>query len=131
MSESWPEADEVAALFRRFCAGDPLAQSDFIAAVLDPLVGHLRRWRRDADEHACFTAAGDAVWALVRKPTIYDPARCGLIGFLCMSAQLDLLNELEKEARHQRNRKSSECVELAPDERNTAAEDLAGDLPSF
>ena len=131
MSDNWPEADEVAALFQRHCNGDRLARSDFIAATLDPLLQHLRRWRRDADEHACLTAAEDAILALIHNPIIYDSAGRALIGFLRMSAERDLLNELAKEARHHRNRDSAECVELATDDRNTSVDELAGDLPSF
>ena len=131
MSDSWPEADEVAALFHRLCGGDPVARSDFSVAVLDPLAGHLRRWRRDADEHACLTAAEDAVLALIRNPAIFDPAKCALIGFLCMSAKGDLLNALKKEARHHVNRESAESVELAPDDGNTSADERADDLPSL
>ncbi len=131
MSDSWPEADEVDALFRRHGNGDPLARSDFIAATLDPLFQHLRRWRRDADEHACLTAAEDTILALLHNPAIYDPTGRTLIGFLRMSAEGDLLNELAKEARHHRNRDSAECVELVPDDGNTSVDELADDLPSF
>ena len=101
MSNSWPDADELAALFQGVCDGDKLAVSDFLAAVLDPLVNHLRAWRPNADEHAWITAAEDAVLALLRNPASYDPAQRGLKGYLCMSAQGDLLNALQREARHQ------------------------------
>jgi hypothetical protein len=131
MSDSWPEAHEVEELFQRLCRGDELALSDFLAAVLDPLVEHLRRWRHGVDDHARITAAEDAVLNLVHKPSSYDPAGRGLIGFLCMSAEGDLLNALEKEARHHANRKNSECVELAPDGRNAEVENTTDDLPSL
>ena len=131
MSEPRPDSDDVAALFQKMGAGDPVAQSDFIVAVFDPLVSHLRMWRRDADEHACLTAAADAVLDLIRKPAIYDPAKCGLIGFLQMSARRDLLNELAKEARHHRGRDSVECVELAADDGNSSADTGSAGLPSF
>ena len=131
MSDSWPEADEVAALFHRLCGGNPVARSHFSVAVLDPLVSHLRMWRPDADEHACLTAAEDAVLALIHNPAIFDPAKCALIGFLCMSAKGDLLNALKKEARHHVNRESAESVELAADGGNTSADERADDLPSL
>ncbi len=131
MSDSWPEAEAVAALFQRLRTGDPLARSDFIHATLDPLLHHLRRWRRDADEHACLTAAEDAILALLRNTGIYDPAGRTLIGFLRMSAEGDLRHELAKEARHHRNRDSAECVELVPDDGNNSPDERADDLPSF
>jgi hypothetical protein len=131
MSNSWPEADELSALFQGVRNGDKLAITDFLAAILDPLVNHLHRWRPQADEHACLTAAEDAVLALLRDPTIYDPAQRGLIGFLRMAAERDLENVLQKELRHHRKRENRDCVELAPDPRNSEEEGLADDLPSF
>jgi hypothetical protein len=131
MPDSWPEADELAALHQHLCARDVLAVSDFLAAVLEPLVCHLRRWRPGTDEHACLTAAEDAALALVRNPALYDPAKRTLKGFLCMAAERDLLNELQKEARHHRNRNHPDCVELAPDGRNPLPGGTEDDLPSF
>ena len=131
MSHSWPDPDELADLFRRVCAGDRPAIADFISAALDPLAADLRRRHPEADEHARLTAAEDAVLALVRNPSIYDPARGTLIAFLRLSAEGDLRNARNREARYHRGRESGDSVELAPDRRNTPAEDLADDLPSF
>lgn len=131
MSDSWPEPEAVTTLFQRLCVGDRLAQLELIDAVLDPLVGHLRRWRRDADEHACMTAAEDAVLSLIRNPAIYDPTKRGLMGFLKMAAQGDLRNELAKEQKHHTNRENRDCVELPESSGNTPPDELAGDLPSF
>lgn len=130
MSDAWPKPDELTSLFQRVRERDRLAVSDFLAAVLEPLLNHLRQWRNTADEHACLTAAEDAVLALIRDPAIYDPTQRGLRGFLCMAAQGDLLNALAKEAKHHKNRQSGDCVELAPESRNASADDL-DDLPSF
>jgi RNA polymerase sigma-70 factor, ECF subfamily len=132
MPDSWPEANAVAAIFERLRQGDRLAQSDFIVAVLDPLVSHLRVWRRDADEHMCLTAAEDAVLSAIRNPAVYNPAKGGnLFAFLRMAAERDLLNVLEREHRHHRNRENRDCVELAADDRNPPTEEVADDLPSF
>ena len=131
MSDSWPDTDEIATLFQRLCRGDPLAPLDFLVAVLDPLVSHLRRYRPGADEHAYLTAAGDAALDLIRNPAIYDPAGRTLVGFLRMSAERDLQNALAKEARHHRHREPAECVEVVPDARNDSPDGPEGDLPSF
>jgi hypothetical protein len=131
MSNSWPEADEVAAIFERFVLGDCLAQSDFIVAVLDQVVNHLRAWRGDVDEHMRITAAEDAVLSVIRNPAQYDNTKSKLIAFLCMAAKKDLINALESERRHFRGRENSECVELQADGRNTSVEQVADDLPSF
>ena len=130
MSDSWPEPEVIAALYQRFCTGDRLAQAALAAAVLDPLVAHLRR-RRGADEHACLTAAEDAVLSLIRNPAIFDPAKRGLIGFLKMAAEGDLLNALERERRHHTNRENRDCVELPAAGGNSTAEGREAGLPSF
>jgi hypothetical protein len=131
MSDAWPEPEAVAALYQRVRAGDRLAQFKLLAAVLDPLASHLRLWRRDADEHTCLTAAEDAVLSLIRNPAIYDPAKRGLIGFLCMAAEGDLLNALKKEQKHNNNRENYDCVELPANGGNSVAEEFADDRLSF
>lgn len=131
MPTSWPDPETVADLYNRLCAGDRLAHSEFITAVLDPLAGDLRRWHRGADGHACITAAEDAVLALLHNPAIYDPAKRGLIGFLRMSAEGDLFNALQKEQKHHANRENRDCVELPEGDGNSVADEPANDLPSF
>ncbi len=132
MPDSWPEADVVAAIYERLVRGDCLAQTDFIVEVLEPLVSHLWAWRRDADEHMWLTAAEDAVLSVIRNPAVYNPAKCGnLFAFLRMAAERDLLNLLERERRHHRNRENRDCVELPVDGRNPSVEEVADDLPTF
>jgi hypothetical protein len=131
MSNSWPEADDLAAIFERFVQGDRVAQSDFIVAVLDPLVNHLRTWRGGVDEHMLITAAGDAVLSLIHNPSLFDKTKSNLISFLRMAAKRDLLNILERESKHHRGRENSDCVELEADGRNTSVEELGDNLPSF
>jgi len=132
MPDSWPEVDVVVAIYERLVPGDCLAQSDFIVAVLEPLVSHLRAWRRDVDEHMWLTAAEDAVLSVIRNPHVYNPAKGGnLFAFLRMAAERDLLNALERERRHHRNRENRDCVELLADGRNPSMEEVADDLPTF
>lgn len=131
MSNAWPTADEVAVLFERFVQGDCVSQSDLIAAVLDPLVSHLKSYRREADEHLCLTAAEDAVLSVSHRPSIFDKTRCGLLPFLRMAAERDLLNALARERRHQSGREILDCVELAEDGRNASRNYSMADLPSF
>jgi hypothetical protein len=132
MLDSYPEATQLDAIFQRLCQGDCLAASDLIVAVLDPLLHHLKLRRRNADEHLCLTAAEDAVLSLIRKPALYDPAKCGnLFAFLRMAAERDLLNAWESEFRHHRRREHSDCVELAAEDRNAFSDEVAADLPSF
>ncbi len=131
MSDSWPDPETITPIYFRLLTGDPLARSDFIASVLDHLVDHLRLWRQDADEHSCISAAEDAVLSLIRNPSIYDPAKRSLFGYLRMAAQCDLLNEYQREKKHRRNREDRDCVELPDDTGNSYEAALADGLPSF
>jgi DNA-directed RNA polymerase specialized sigma24 family protein len=128
MSTTWPDPEELSSIFQRVREGDRLAPSDFAAAVLDPLVGDLRGWRAGLDEHAYFTAAGEAVWQLLRDPNKYKPELRGLRGYLFMAARDDLINVLKKEAKHHQQRESGDYVELAPDRGNDPSGSL-DDLP--
>ena len=128
MSDARPDPETAADLYERLRTGDPLAQSDFIAAVLDPLVAHLRAKWPNADDHIRITAAGDAVLSLIRNPDLYAPSKRGLIGFLRMAAEGDFRNGLAREQRHNTKRELRDLVELPDDGGNTTAED---GLPSF
>ena len=131
MPDAWPDPVTVAALYERMAGGDRIAQSEFLAAVLDPLAHHLRAWRPDADEHLCITAAEDALLSLIRNPSSYDPAKRGLIGYLRMAAEGDFLNLLQKEGKHRRNRDPRESVELAAVGGNEGGGVLPDAFPSF
>lgn len=128
MSACWPEPDELAALYAGLVAGAPLAPSDLAAAALEPLAASLRHQFPGADEHDCRSAAIDAIWDLIQNPAAYDPTRRGLRGFLQMAAAGDFRNFRRRQRKHHAGRESSECVELAADERNTLPDDTG---PSF
>lgn len=127
MSPGWPEPDELGALLQRIREGDRVAPSDFIVAVLDPLVAHLGKWKSREDEHLYQTAAEDAILAFLRNPSSYNPEKSNLISYLRMAAERDLLNALAKELRHHRNRDSLDCVELPA----AAGKNSEDDLRSF
>lgn len=129
MGEDWPDPEVCAALYQQLAAGgDPVAQSEFAAALLDPLVAFLRATRRGADDHAVQTAAEDAVLSVIHRPAVYDPTKGTLIAFLRMAAVADLGNLRTKEVRHQRYREDRECVELPDAAGNTSTSD---ELPSL
>lgn len=131
MSDTWPGDAELATLFARARTGDPLPVNDFARAAFEPLVADLRRYFPRTDEHACLSAAADALLELIHKPTLYDPTRGGLPGFLRRAARCDLINAIDKERKHHAGRKSSEIVELTAGAGNLHANEPADDLPSF
>jgi DNA-directed RNA polymerase specialized sigma24 family protein len=127
----WPDAATSAALHARLLAGDPLAPSDFAAAVLGPLAASLERDSRGVDEHLWFEAAESALIDLIREPSKYDPARGELPAFLRLIARRDLLNLLARERKHHDRRERSDSVELAPDGRNNSTRGEDSDRPSL
>jgi DNA-directed RNA polymerase specialized sigma24 family protein len=130
MPDAWPASEVAEDLYRRLADGDPVASSDLAVAVLDPLTAHLQTRHPRADPHACATAAGQAILDLIRQPAIFDPTRGGLLAFLRMSAERDLLNLFEAERRHHRNREYHDSVEPADGDGNQRTE-AADDLPSL
>ncbi|MDB5306939.1 MAG: hypothetical protein JWO38_1141 [Gemmataceae bacterium] len=130
MPGSWPHADQLADLVRRLRDYDPLAPAELAAAVLEPLIEHLRDKNPRVDDHARITAAGEAVVSLIRNPAQFDPDRGDLPGYLKMAARGDLANLLAAERRHHTHREGPDSVELVPDGRNSSGEDDS-DLPSL
>jgi RNA polymerase sigma-70 factor, ECF subfamily len=131
MSPAWPVPSHLSDIYRRLVGRDPLAQSEFAVAVLDPIVCHLRRCHKHHDDATYWTAAIDAVWSVLRNPAVYDPSRGSLRAFLCMAAECDLRNALKREWRHQAKRENCDCVELADDDGNSRQESDAAEGPSF
>ncbi|MBA4192011.1 MAG: hypothetical protein C0467_28870 [Planctomycetaceae bacterium] len=128
MADSWPEA---ASTYQALCNGDPVAQSDFVVAFLDPLVMFLNCNFPAADSHDRLTAAEDAILSVIRDPAVFDPSRGSLPTFLRMAASADLANIQARERRHQRRRDLEDCVELQADGGNSSAEQSTNLLPSF
>jgi hypothetical protein len=95
-----PSQEQGLALLDRLRSGSRTASSDLGAAYLDWLATHVRRHNPAADEHACQTAAEDAVLSLIRHPDADKPDRLSLDRFLVMAAQPDLKNLLAAERRH-------------------------------
>jgi RNA polymerase sigma-70 factor (ECF subfamily) len=107
--------EEEQALHRRLLDRDPTAPSDLVDQFLDHLIARLAERNRVPDE-MCFDAAADALTALAKSPTSYQPSRGkGVASYLLMSAQGDLKNRLRQERRHRRRQVSLKAVELSRD----------------
>src|SRR4051794_30161977 len=106
---------EACALYERLLADDPTAQSDLAAAYLDSLTNWLIEHNRRLHPNDCATAAEDAILALIKNPTTYNPKRQTLEVYLRMSAQRDLQNLLNSARRRRKQRADLEAlVELSP-----------------
>ena len=112
----------------RLLTGDPVASSELAEAVIDPLLGALRKKHPNLQRDNLFEdAVTDAFMNYVKAPSCYDPAKRGLLGYLLMSAEGDLLNAVAKAKRRSSREASLDDVELDRVARNEAAsdEDLA------
>ncbi|MCS6865850.1 MAG: hypothetical protein RMJ56_03255 [Gemmataceae bacterium] len=105
----WPSADEEKCLLESLRVGNPLAPHDIITKYLSLLVGYLQNKNPNLDEHLLNTAAEEALLNFLLQPTTFDSQRSSFHRFLCMAAQADLKNLLEKE-RRARRAISLECV---------------------
>jgi hypothetical protein len=98
----WPSAADENALLEPLRAGQPLAVHDIVTIYLPLLVDYLQQKYPWLDDHLLTTAAEDALLNFLRRPASFDPQRSSFRQFLCMAAQADLKNLLEKERRARR-----------------------------
>ena len=109
-------ADEERSLHRRLVDGDVTASADLTRLFLVHVIGWLTaKNSRRVPEELRVEAAEDALIALIKAPASFDPARGKrLASYLCMSAQGDLRNILQREGRYYKNQRRLEDVELSP-----------------
>ncbi len=117
----WPPEEELLAAWHRLVA-DPDTAGAFAGMVLPPLTAYLTRYSPRADPHDLATAADEAVLALLRRPTAFDPQKGCLAAFLRMAARRDLSNLQDKERRRNCGRIPWESVELDHPDRNESEE---------
>jgi hypothetical protein len=108
----WPPDEQLCDAWRRLVA-DPTAAGAFAELVLPPLEAGLRRRFPRCEPDATTDAAHWAVLAFLKNPTAFDPARGPLPAFLRLAARRDLINILQRDARHHRGRIPWDGVELA------------------
>ncbi|HVC33994.1 MAG TPA: hypothetical protein VNL16_10835 [Chloroflexota bacterium] len=109
-----PPANEGRAIWERLCADDPTATLDLAAGYLDSLSDWLIRRNPRLHPHDCVTAAEDAILAVAKNPSTYQPELQTLSAYLRISASGDLKNILHSERRHAVRRVDLEAVELSP-----------------
>jgi hypothetical protein len=108
----FPSPDEGLRLHLRLLEQDPVAPADVCRAYIKPLADWLDGTFRLGDPDLAHTAAGDALLKYVQHPEAYDPRGASLAAYLRMAARGDLVNLLDKEGRHQRQRVPWKVVEL-------------------
>jgi len=96
----WPDRDEEARLLERLLAGCRTAHEELAVCYLHRLCQFLGAAHPKAREELCHQAADEALLNFLAKPSSYDATKKGLLAYLRMSAECDLLNLLAREARH-------------------------------
>jgi RNA polymerase sigma-70 factor (ECF subfamily) len=108
---SFPDKVWCVQVHGRLADGDPTASADLCKAVLSPLVGWLYSKRRTTDRELIRDAATDALVDYIKHPERWKPERGTLISYICMAADRDLCNALEKIRRRRKHEVSREDVE--------------------
>jgi RNA polymerase sigma-70 factor (ECF subfamily) len=119
---SFPDKDWCLEAHRRLVSGDPTASAQLCKAILVPLLGWLYAKRRTPDKELVRDAATDALVDYVKHPDKWKPERSTLISYICMAADRDLLNALEKVARRRSREILTADVEEEDLDRNVSLE---------
>ncbi|MCE9565537.1 MAG: hypothetical protein K8U57_26240 [Planctomycetes bacterium] len=95
----WPTEDESRRLAAELLAELATAPSEIAAAFQVPLTRFLDRRFRYADRQMCEVAVNDALFAVFKSPSRYDPARLEFGAFLRLVAKRKMLNLVAKHLR--------------------------------
>lgn len=100
---SFPDKDWCIETHQRLISGDPTAPAQLCKTILPALVAWLSAKRRTTDKELVRDAATDALVDYIKHPDRWNSDRGTLISYICMAADRDLLNALEKaNRRHSR-----------------------------
>lgn len=116
---------EEEAIHKRLLEGDVTAPAELADTHLRIMLTHLRiRFRGVQDETLLQDAAADALLDYIEHPSRFDPQKSSLSSYLKMSAEGDLRNALDREARRRRHLQPLAGVELFLPDRNNALEGI-------
>lgn len=120
---SFPDKDWCADAHHRLVGEDPTASADLYKAIFSPLVGWLRVKGRTTDKELIRDAATDALVDYIKHPDKWRPEKGTLVSYICMAADRDLLNALEKVQRIRKHEVLIADVEDEGFDRNVPPED--------
>lgn len=100
-------------IHERLLAGDVTAPAELAEGLIGPLLQRLtKKYPKLRDPDLLYDAVTDALMNYIKRPTQFDPVKRGLMGFLVMAAEGDLLNALAKDKRRRQKEIPLEDVEL-------------------
>jgi RNA polymerase sigma-70 factor (ECF subfamily) len=109
-------------IHERLLAGDPTATSELAETIGRVVFEKLQRKHPRRDPDLVRDAAWDAIRSYMERPAGFDASKRGLVGYLLMSAEGDLLNALAKVRR--RREDPVDDVELVDSGGNRRQEQL-------
>lgn len=110
-----PTDQWITTIHQRLLSGDPTASAELAENVFEPLKEKLAGNNSEIDDPNLISdACGDAMLNYIKNPGSFDPSKRGLMGYLLMSAQGDLVNTLDSLARKKKGKTIVNLVE--PDE---------------
>jgi len=119
---TFPDQEWCVKNHRLLVGGDSTASATFFHLIFPALVGWLQAKHRINNRELISDAATDALVDYIKYPSKWNPDRCTLISYVCMAADRDLRNALEKERRRQKREVLVADVEDRHFERNVFLE---------
>lgn len=119
---SFPDKDWCVEAHRRLVSSDPTASSELCKAILPALIGWLHAKGRTSEKELIRDAATDALLDYIKSPEKWKPESGTLVSYMCMAADRDLLNALEKLQRRRRRELLIADVEDEAFDRNVLPE---------
>jgi RNA polymerase sigma-70 factor, ECF subfamily len=102
-------------LHEKIVSGDSLAPGMLAELLVPRIVRSLRRkYHAIPDQHLIDTAVADAMLTYLKAPQKFDKNRGGLIGYMWMAAEGDLLNSLKQMKTRGELQQEEKVVELEP-----------------
>lgn len=120
---SFPDKDWCVEAHRRLVNGDPTASAELYRAIFSPLVGWLYVKGRTTDKELIRDASTDALVDYIKHPGRWKSESGTLVSYICMAADRDLLNALEKVQRRRKREVLIADVEDEEFDRNVLPED--------
>ena len=122
---SFPDKGWCVEAHGRLVGGNPTASAELCKAILPPLVGWLRAKGRTTNKELIRDAATDALVDYIKHPDKWNLKKGTLVSYICMAADRDLLNALEREQRLRRREVLIADVEDEGFDRNVLPENEA------
>jgi RNA polymerase sigma-70 factor, ECF subfamily len=121
---SFPDKDWCVRAHSHLLGGNPTVSAELYKAIFSPLVGWLHAKYRTTDRELIRDAATDALVDYIKHPERWNPQSSTLVSYICMVADRDLLNALEKVQRLRKHEVLSADVEHEEFDRNVRSEDV-------